>query len=1431
MRKQILFTGLLFIWSIIICAQSNEYNYTQSLIPRDKIAIENFNTSINSLSNNEDIVILEGNLINVEYKANKSILIKPESLLSPSVGLVIEDSRFVRQKTNNQIEYYDGLGRPIQAIAIGAGSTNDDIVSYYYYDQFGRNTKQYLPYSAEQSNGLFIDGLSDLISNSYLSEFGETHPYSETLLQSSPLSRVIETSIPGSVMAIVPESDNDHTQKMSYSVNSSNEVYKYTNRENNDFLDFDLGFYKEGELSRVVVKNQNWKTIDGKLNTTEVYKDKSGKIILEKKYVTIDAKLEELKTQYVYDKRARLLNVIPPAAIRHIEEKIGENSRNKVVDYRAFLPVDFSGAGGGSGNIYINDNGGLEVTISAGFSETQLKIGKVANLFIGHNIPDQDLGVIDSSVPYNQNYMVSIESGYIAIHPTYSAYPIFMTSFNCSFTIPLPDNFQLATDGVFDQSNILEKYITQYRYDDYNRKIAQRKPSKDWEYFVYDKLDNPILMQDANLRAQDLWVFTKYDAFNRVVYTGKYISAKSRENLQIEVDTYIDTNGNPANIENKIINTSIVAGTTINYSNIAFPVSGIQELLAVNYYDDYEFTDADKPILPTSVEGQDVAVDTKTLLTSSWVKILGSSSWKKSYYYFDEYGRQIRVYERNRYGGHTQTDQVLSFLGEVLYSITTHQKQISSDVVTIKDSYEHDHVGRLLLQKQKINSLPEERIAEYEYNEIGKLISKNVGGTISGSGLQQIDYKYDIRGWLKEVNDVNSIGNDVFAYKLLHQEDAIGSQIGSKLYDGNIRQIVWKSKYDVTKKTYKYFYDQLNQLRGAYYDYGESLSSNNISKFNISVGYDLQGNIKSLYRYGGNGQAVDDLDFHYDLPGQDRDLPEFANNIHFIVESSSGAEGFTNSASNFFDYDDNGNLIQDDNRNISSIEYNHLDLIEKITFSDGRYIDFVYDASGNKLSKTYFDGSSPVTTDYLGAFQYIQGNLSFFPTSEGYVRYDATLDAYDYFYVFRDHLGNNRVSYTDLDKNGLITTDELLSSTDYYPMGMPHSGQYISSLAANYNYQYQGKELQTDNNLRYYDFHARMYDATTGRWFNTDPKDVHHSPYLAMGNNFTVTIDPDGQEPIIIAALFVGIAMGSYALYTNWDNIDNFWEGAAVFTAGGLSGAATVYCGGCGTVAVMAIGFGGGVLTGATNNIVAQVDDDTSFDEVKWKETMQVSAINGVAGGLSAGAGKWMTGNYMTTATVGTMEIQSPLVASVVKSTVGGTVGGVVGGGVTGLLMTGSWEGAMDGMYQGGRTGFMTGAAFGAGFGVYSSIQNKVNPFTGKPIEPYSKSSTNSSSYDFKKAATEAASSRQEKYNFGLKAGKHFDNPSRKVPVQIMDEVISNTKAFPDPRGSRASMYYSPMMKNGKMYNFEILYDKSTNSIWHFKYDQRALGPLPAIKD
>lgn len=63
-------------------------------------------------------------------------------------------------------------------------------------------------------------------------------------------------------------------------------------------------------------------------------------------------------------------------------------------------------------------------------------------------------------------------------------------------------------------------------------------------------------------------------------------------------------------------------------------------------------------------------------------------------------------------------------------------------------------------------------------------------------------------------------------------------------------------------------------------------------------------------------------------------------------------------------------------------------------------------------------------------------------------------------------------------------------------------------------YKYNGKELQDELGLNFYDYGARNYDPALGRWMNVDPmaeKYYQISPYVYVANNPLLYIDPTGM--------------------------------------------------------------------------------------------------------------------------------------------------------------------------------------------------------------------------------------------------------------------------------------------------------------------------------
>uniref|UniRef100_UPI001FCAD940 RHS repeat-associated core domain-containing protein n=1 Tax=Bacteroides rodentium TaxID=691816 RepID=UPI001FCAD940 len=107
-----------------------------------------------------------------------------------------------------------------------------------------------------------------------------------------------------------------------------------------------------------------------------------------------------------------------------------------------------------------------------------------------------------------------------------------------------------------------------------------------------------------------------------------------------------------------------------------------------------------------------------------------------------------------------------------------------------------------------------------------------------------------------------------------------------------------------------------------------------------------------------------------------------------------------------------------------------------------------------------------------------------------------------YHYYLKDHQGNNRVV---INQSGSVE-----ETNHYYPFG----GVFASTTNVQ-PYKYNGKEYDTKKGLNWYDYGARHYDATLGRFTTVDvlcDKHFEISPYAYCGNEPIGRIDPDGND-------------------------------------------------------------------------------------------------------------------------------------------------------------------------------------------------------------------------------------------------------------------------------------------------------------------------------
>lgn len=719
---------------------------------------------------------------------------------------------------------------------------------------------------------------------------------------------------------------------------------------------------------------------------------------------------------------------------------------------------------------------------------------------------------------------------------------------NLAFVLPPMVDLAQALSGT-----VLDNLCYQYKYDYRNRLIEKKLPGKRWEYIAYNSQDmpvatGPVLNPWGN--GSWGWMITKYDPLGRVAYTG-WIQVQDINNCATErlgFESALTTEW-----AERYEGISSIDGIAVTYTNGTFP-TGIK-LLTVNYYDNYTYPGA--PVLPANVEGQNLITNAKSLSTGSWLRILNDPDDTKadiSYTLYDKKSRPVRTHTANYDEGYTTVDSKLDFMGKPLYTYTYHKREAGSSEIIVKDTYEYTPQDRLLLHKQQINGGTEELIAKNEYDDLGQLVTKQVGGQdlVNYIGYQKVDFTYNIRGWLKginnhpENNDNYNDESDLFLFKINYNtvENDISNQV-SELYNGNIAETFWRSKTDNVLRKYGYKYDPLNRLTNSFYQKpGNAVPVSNM--YDEHMSYDKNGNIQTMLRNGDFDSdffapvQIDNLSYHYDTNNK--------NLLLKVTDTSNSPKGFKDDVADVgdvnddYEYDDNGNMVRDYNKDIHAITYNHLNLPVQISFGSGKNITYLYNAAGQKVSKKADNYSGTAITDYLaGGFQYTDGILNFFPHPEGYVNasfiYEAETEGspytFNYVYQYKDHLGNIRLSYGFDEKEEVL---KVIEENHYYPFGLKHtkynSGERkyepdeeypqlmrISLLEAGeqmmYKYKYNGKEFQDELGLNMYDYGARNYDPALGRWMNIDPLAEQYrrwSPYNYAMNNPVFFIDPDGMS-------------------------------------------------------------------------------------------------------------------------------------------------------------------------------------------------------------------------------------------------------------------------------------------------------------------------------
>jgi hypothetical protein len=358
-----------------------------------------------------------------------------------------------------------------------------------------------------------------------------------------------------------------------------------------------------------------------------------------------------------------------------------------------------------------------------------------------------------------------------------------------NLTYVLPPALNPDRDGtVAPTTTELNNFAFQYIYDEYNRIVLRRLPGKGWENTIYNPMDWVIFHQDARQETETIPGFMpgQYHTFHKYDSQGRLIIKGIERNCvwdRISIQNAIKTQTHQW--ESRKTGT----GTFEGYTNLAIPTNTLDiEVQEVYYYDDYN----NIPGLPDN-QSASYSKLVHGKLVASKVRVLGTSSFLWTVYYYNDRGELVNKYEQhyqsakaNAYN-YDRYQQTYHFNG--LPNTTTRDHYLSNagntfaiHQVKIQNTFTYDHRNREILNYNSINSASPTFISGKTYNDIGQLIALNLHSTTSTSWGQQIDYRYNARGWLTQIT------SPLFSQQLKYNDGA------TPQYNGNVADQVFTRK-------------------------------------------------------------------------------------------------------------------------------------------------------------------------------------------------------------------------------------------------------------------------------------------------------------------------------------------------------------------------------------------------------------------------------------------------------------------------------------------------------------------------------------------------------------------------------------------------------------------------------------------------------------
>jgi RHS repeat-associated protein len=471
-----------------------------------------------------------------------------------------------------------------------------------------------------------------------------------------------------------------------------------------------------------------------------------------------------------------------------------------------------------------------------------------------------------------------------------------------------------------------ENLLFQYQYDQRDNIIRKKLPDQTFSHkFLYDDRNLLTWQQDPSQSEKNYWIHHRYDSYGRNLSSRK---------IQLEKE--------PAP------NATSEGGF----------------LLQSNEYDGTKREELGKKV-------------------RSEVALLDGTGLISTRYAYDRYGRIIEEAGNHHLHLDDPQSRIVSFQWDWADNLLSETRLLNFPKLgqtSWTERTEYDAAGQPVAHYFTPDRQKEQQLNALDYNVKNQLKSRKIG-KVGLAWLQKVDYQYLPNGYLASLNasafhqygpsplalgermdapdfqgkKVPENGElDLFALKLHYDNpDAPGSRA---LRNGNISQWNWQVAGRSVQSNW-FEYDYLGRLTqsNSGQKHGTDSPYFDDDLFHTVYDYDSRGNLTYLERNGLYwnqtesryvGDVIDQLSYRY-VAG--------TNQIQNIQDTALNPLAARNGYAppieeEYYTYDSNGNITYDPSQEVT-IEYNYLNLPERIIHNDGREMYILYDASGRKVSQ------------------------------------------------------------------------------------------------------------------------------------------------------------------------------------------------------------------------------------------------------------------------------------------------------------------------------------------------------------------------------------------------------------------------------------------------------------------------------------------------